>query len=386
MKKNNLISINLLKGMLLPLLCSFVFLNQSQAQSLVNFNTTTDLTNLFNPDATPVFTNISNLGIGGTGSINVPIGSNDIWTTKEGYSVTGSGAVYTISAYFLISDNSGYGGLGLSPNNVNSTDGFGSPVSGLGMGFHGGGGFFVNNRVNTDVNWPPDLILGNWYKMIFKITALGSNQYNLNFQIWNSDANGVLGTMKTEQNSNGVTNTNIGTASTIHTYFSAAGSRMSKIDNFEAILSGGAVIVAAGQPVVSTNSISAITGNTATSGGNVTDDRGSAVTAKGVCWNTSSSPTIANSKTTDGTGIGAFTSSITGLSIGTLYFMQEHMQQMVLEPVMEKKEHLQQHQHHHQLLSVLPIMQNSILMVHLPSPIQQVIAQEHFLIQVIILL
>jgi hypothetical protein len=160
--------------------------------------------------------------------------------------------------------------------------------------------------------------------MLFKITALGSNQYDLNFQIWNSTSGGVLGTIYAEHNLNGVTNSNIGTASTIHTYVSTVGTRMRKIDNFEAILSGGAVIVAEGQPVVSTNVVSAITGNTATSGGNVTDDRGNAVTAKGVCWNTSSSPTIANSKTTDGTGIGTFTSSITGLSVGTLYYARAY--------------------------------------------------------------
>ncbi len=44
------------------------------------------------------------------------------------------------------------------------------------------------------------------------------------------------------------------------------------------------------------------------------DDGGDAVTARGVCWSTSESPTTADSKTTDGTGTGEFTSSITGLS------------------------------------------------------------------------
>jgi hypothetical protein len=77
------------------------------------------------------------------------------------------------------------------------------------------------------------------------------------------------------------------------------------------------------QATVSTDAISAITGISATSGGNVIDDGGSAVTARGVVWNTSTSPTTAlATKTSDGTGTGAFTSSITGLSINTTYYVR----------------------------------------------------------------
>src|SRR5665647_1310817 len=72
-------------------------------------------------------------------------------------------------------------------------------------------------------------------------------------------------------------------------------------------------------PVLTTTSISALTSTTATSGGNITSDGGSVVTARGVCWSTTSNPTIASSKTTDGTGSGTFSSSITGLTPGTTY-------------------------------------------------------------------
>jgi hypothetical protein len=70
---------------------------------------------------------------------------------------------------------------------------------------------------------------------------------------------------------------------------------------------------------LSTTSASSVTNTTATSGGNVTSDAGSAVTARGVCWSTSANPTIADSKTTDGTGTGSFTSSMTGLTTNTVY-------------------------------------------------------------------
>jgi len=75
---------------------------------------------------------------------------------------------------------------------------------------------------------------------------------------------------------------------------------------------------------VTTTAASAITATTATTGGNVTADGGSAVTAKGVCWNTTGTPTIANSFTSNGTGTGSFTSSLTGLTASTTYYVKAY--------------------------------------------------------------
>jgi len=77
-------------------------------------------------------------------------------------------------------------------------------------------------------------------------------------------------------------------------------------------------------PVVTTVSVSGITQTSATSGGNVTDDGGAEVTARGVCWGTSQNPTTGSSKTNDGTGNGSFTSSITGLTPGNEYFVRAY--------------------------------------------------------------
>ncbi|MEN6623679.1 MAG: hypothetical protein ABFD50_19295 [Smithella sp.] len=77
-------------------------------------------------------------------------------------------------------------------------------------------------------------------------------------------------------------------------------------------------------PTVTTTSITSITSTTATSGGNVTADGGASVTARGVCWNTSTNPTTANSHTADGTGTGSFTSSLTGLTAGTAYYVRAY--------------------------------------------------------------
>ncbi|MCX6321469.1 MAG: fibrobacter succinogenes major paralogous domain-containing protein [Bacteroidia bacterium] len=78
-------------------------------------------------------------------------------------------------------------------------------------------------------------------------------------------------------------------------------------------------------PALTTTAASSITSTTATSGGNITSDGGAAVTARGVCWSTSLDPTTAlSTKTNDGTGNGAFTSYITGLTPGTIYYVRAY--------------------------------------------------------------
>lgn len=67
-----------------------------------------------------------------------------------------------------------------------------------------------------------------------------------------------------------------------------------------------------------------ITKTTATSGGDILSDGANPVTAKGVCWKTSTGPTISNSKTSNGTGTDSFTSSITGLAANTTYFVRAY--------------------------------------------------------------
>ncbi len=64
--------------------------------------------------------------------------------------------------------------------------------------------------------------------------------------------------------------------------------------------------------------------STATTGGIITSDVGSAVTSRGVCWSTSTNPKITDNKTTDGNGIGAFSSSINGLFANTTYYIRAY--------------------------------------------------------------
>jgi uncharacterized protein (TIGR02145 family) len=79
-----------------------------------------------------------------------------------------------------------------------------------------------------------------------------------------------------------------------------------------------------GSITLTTTTITAITVNSATSGGNITNNGGSGVSSRGVCWNTSPYPTTANSKTTNGSGNGVFVSELTSLAPNTLYYVRAY--------------------------------------------------------------
>ena len=48
------------------------------------------------------------------------------------------------------------------------------------------------------------------------------------------------------------------------------------------------------------------------------------MTARGVCWSTTPNPTVLGNHTTDGSGLGSFTSSIIGLTSGTTYYIRAY--------------------------------------------------------------
>ena len=77
-------------------------------------------------------------------------------------------------------------------------------------------------------------------------------------------------------------------------------------------------------PVLSTSNVSGISTTVAVTGGNITTDGGASVTVRGVCWASSTNPTVAGSHTTDGTGTGSYASSITGLTANTPYYVKAY--------------------------------------------------------------
>lgn len=77
-------------------------------------------------------------------------------------------------------------------------------------------------------------------------------------------------------------------------------------------------------PILTTTSVSGITQTAAVSGGNITNGGGVEVIVRGVCWSTHTVPTLADSKTSNGTGEGSFTSNIAGLTGNTKYYVRAY--------------------------------------------------------------
>ena len=77
-------------------------------------------------------------------------------------------------------------------------------------------------------------------------------------------------------------------------------------------------------PVLTTTTPTKITQDSALSGGTITSDKGLAVTARGVCYSTTTNPTIADSKTVNGIGTGAFVSNISNLLPNTTYYVRAY--------------------------------------------------------------
>ena len=79
-------------------------------------------------------------------------------------------------------------------------------------------------------------------------------------------------------------------------------------------------------PVVVTAEVVNVAQQTATCGGNVTDDGNVDETARGICWSGTAMPTLENcqNSTTDGTGKGVFTSSIAGLAPNFKYYVRAY--------------------------------------------------------------
>jgi len=79
-------------------------------------------------------------------------------------------------------------------------------------------------------------------------------------------------------------------------------------------------------PVLNTGAVTDITISSAKINGEITDDGGAEVSARGFCWGVSSNPTLENDFVPSGTGPGEFSSSISGLDPNTLYYIRAFAQ------------------------------------------------------------
>ena len=77
-------------------------------------------------------------------------------------------------------------------------------------------------------------------------------------------------------------------------------------------------------PVVTTAQVTGITDTSAVSGGEVVQEGGSEIMARGVCWDTVPNPTIDDSLTLNGSGTGTFISEVGNLRFNTTYYLRAY--------------------------------------------------------------
>jgi Carbohydrate esterase, sialic acid-specific acetylesterase len=157
------------------------------------------------------------------------------------------------------------------------------------------------------------------------VTATGSAPVTARGVCWATTMNPTIANNKTTDGKDGgifsSTITGLTAGTTYHVRAYATNSVGTAYGAQESFTTTGTTPVA---PTVTTTTVTNITATGAVSGGNVTATGSAPVTARGVCWATTTNPTIANSKTTDGKDGGIFSSTITGLTAGTTYYVRAY--------------------------------------------------------------
>ena len=79
-------------------------------------------------------------------------------------------------------------------------------------------------------------------------------------------------------------------------------------------------------PILTTLAVKNLTTTSVSCGGNITSEGSAPIISRGVCWSVQQNPTnkYKDSITVDGTGLGIFNSSITGLKPGTTYYIRAY--------------------------------------------------------------
>jgi len=75
---------------------------------------------------------------------------------------------------------------------------------------------------------------------------------------------------------------------------------------------------------LSTTAVSSVTLYTATSGGSISNAGGASITERGICYNTSKNPTVANVVIKSGSGPGDFSVTLSGLAANTTYYIRAY--------------------------------------------------------------
>jgi len=328
MKSKTLQRFSLIVLMLLSYLTS-----QSQVTKVFDFNTSNQLLAEFSQGGnSKLITQSPKNGIGGSGSLNVLGETDEVFTSKQGYSITGKGAHYEFKTYFKSEYNSGYGGFGFTSNPNAKHHFYASPNEGLGISLHGGGYIFNSGLTSESGKWTNEDVLNStspdkWYLAVLTIDLLGNSYFAMNVQIYPSYEDGTLldPNNPIETKTWKVQNKAMANSKIIYAYFAFGGHRITNFDNYVINLKGGSTTIEAGAPVVIGSSVLNNSTKQIDISGDVTDDRGDDVTEKGIVYSTSDSlPTTSDNKITIGSGEGSFSYELESLLPNTIYYIRTY--------------------------------------------------------------
>lgn len=214
---------------------------------VLNFNSGGDLGTYFTPD--PVsdagnFTASSTAGLDGTGAVNV-FSELGLYTTVNSYELpTSAGQTLAVSAYFQYSDyecceKAGIGFVASSSADINGDwdyDVIPTEPS-LGISFGQWEMEYINESGEFDWAEYPYLQADQWYKIVFALVSTGvDDTYDVHMQIWNSDDQGNLYTLRAWRKESDVLRAELaGDDGEVHAYFgnSFYGESFTFVDDFE---------------------------------------------------------------------------------------------------------------------------------------------------------
>ena len=179
-----------------------------------------------------------------------------------------------------------------------------------------------NTATTTVVPLPPTNLVGTLSpSTTINLSWIDNSTNETGFKIERKTSGGdyaLIGTTDADKTTFADSGLSLGVTYTYRVYaYNAVGKSLTYAYSLE--------IKTANVPVLTTTLATLTFGGGASSGGNITDNSGSDVTARGVVWSTNTTPTIdLPTKTVDGSGDGVFTSAISGLTAGTTYYVRAY--------------------------------------------------------------
>lgn len=208
-----------------------------------DFNFPGDLDSNFTPAAEGYFSQEADIGLGDSEGIDIQ-SVEDLYTTTNSYPLpTLAGETLVVSTYFkFISSDSCCSDFGLGFVATTSSDLLeGGYVQTIEPGT--GVSFVYNSFVNVSETQTgagvsfPIFVPDQWYKVVYALVATGvADTYHLHTQIWNSDSDGNLYSLRAWRVEEDVLHETLSQdGAQVHAYFGATdtGSLFSVVDNFE---------------------------------------------------------------------------------------------------------------------------------------------------------